>query len=130
MSIRKILADILRPTDNKEKICRVDDGLFLNLAIAEHEVDFVKNKIDAYIRYLVAKEVENPISDAGEKYNAEFNKALEKLRVAWNDIHKSAGLSDKEIEDYNYSVSSFGNLYRYKPTEAGEDPATTKGCCG
>ncbi|MCR9040899.1 hypothetical protein QRX25_10670 [Bacillus sp. L381] len=127
MKIRKVLADILRPTENKEKICHVDAGLFLNLEIAEHEVDFVKNKIDAYIRYLIAKKVEDPISDAKEKYLGEFSKASEKLQVAWNDIHKSAGLSDKEIEDYNYSVSSFGNLYRHKSTKS-EDLATNKRC--
>ncbi|MDU0154039.1 hypothetical protein [Bacillus cabrialesii] len=113
MRIRKILED-LRKTDEKEKIGHVDPGLVLNLEIANHEKTCIENKVEAFMRYLIAKGIE-PKDAVEEKYQAEWDKRCEAVDTAWKDIYKSAGLSEKEIEQYEYTVSTTGCLYRGNP---------------
>lgn len=110
MGIRKIIEDLCKP-EVKEKIGDVDPGLVLNLEIANHEMTCIENKVEAFSRYLIAKGIET--KDAvEEKYQAEWDKCCEAVETAWKDIYKSAGLSEKEIEHYDYTVCTAGCLYR------------------
>ncbi|MCY9198071.1 hypothetical protein MOE86_15440 [Bacillus atrophaeus] len=116
MKIRKVLEELLKD-DEKEKVCRLDHGLVLNLEMAKHELTCVESKAESFMRYLIAKKVDNVIANAEEKYKDEMDTCLQRYRAAWNDIFKSAMVPEEELDKYEYKISSLGILYRFHKKE-------------
>ncbi|MEC0752172.1 hypothetical protein P8884_00380 [Bacillus haynesii] len=118
-SIRKLLREFFKTNDGKEMVGKIDAGLLLNLELAHHEMECIRNKRCAFMRYLLVKGVDKPYTALSEKCGDEIDKSKETLEAAWRDIFISLGIDPSTAELEEYSISNLGVLFRVSPQKRG-----------